>query len=412
MFNTVEQAIEWITAQRNPSRGIEAFRSLMTRLGNIQDKIPSIHVAGTNGKGSTCTFLRDCLNEAGYIVGTFTSPHMVKHQDRIRINGKWIDDDSFLRICNEYYSIFIENELNMFEIDFIIACEFFIAQSVDFMVIEVGLGGRLDCTNCLHHPLISCITSIGLDHMELLGDTKEKIAYEKAGIIKTDSICVVGQVSDSVFNVILKQANEMHSKIIRCEEVIKIDEESFLFNKKRYEIQSKANYQMQNATVALTILNELSRMNKIKITNDQLFNGIKRSNWEGRFEIVKKHPILLLDGAHNEEGIDALLSSINNLPKPWVFVFSALKDKPALKMVEKIYNVADELIVTEFDFYRVEHAINLKQYDDILCIENAKEAINQGICDAEESGTCIVCGSLYFISEIRDYCLEKGRNDE
>ncbi|MEG1462392.1 MAG: hypothetical protein RSC48_04710 [Anaerorhabdus sp.] len=161
MLETILEANEWIMKRKNIGLGHKVFCELMNDLGNPQDNIPSIHIAGTNGKGSTVTYIKDCLVEAGYKVGTFTSPHILKHQDRIRINGKWIDDESFLRLLNHHLNIIEEKQLNMFDIDMLIACAYFNEENVDIAIYEVGLGGRIDCTNCLSHPLVSVITSIG-----------------------------------------------------------------------------------------------------------------------------------------------------------------------------------------------------------------------------------------------------------
>lgn len=408
MFTSIIEVNDWITKRKNIGLGFKVFCELMSGLGNPQDKIPSIHVAGTNGKGSTVTYIKDCLVAAGYRVGTFTSPHMIKHQDRIRINGRWIDDESFLRILNQFLPIIEEKQLNMFDIDMLIACTYFNEQNIDFAIYEVGLGGRIDCTNCLNHPLVTIITSIGLDHMEALGDTVEKIAYEKAGIIKKGIPCVIGQMIPSVVDVIETVAKEKGSKVIHTKEYNQISNSTFSVSNVQYQIYNSAKYQMRNATLALTVLDVIEDKLSIKLSDEVKKKGILESHWEGRFEILQHHPTVVLDGAHNEQGIDALLESIYVLPKPWIFVFSALKDKPAKKMIEKIHRIADKLIVTEFDFYRVERAKNLKIWDDIICIENTTSAINQGIVDAKEDGTCILCGSLYFISEVRKYLIDKG----
>ncbi|MEG0164135.1 bifunctional folylpolyglutamate synthase/dihydrofolate synthase [Anaerorhabdus sp.] len=412
MLGTILEANEWIMKRKNIGLGHKVFCELMNDLGNPQDNIPSIHIAGTNGKGSTVTYIKDCLVEAGYKVGTFTSPHILKHQDRIRINGKWIDDESFLRLLNHYLNIIEEKQLNMFDIDMLIACAYFNEENVDIAIYEVGLGGRIDCTNCLSHPLVSVITSIGLDHMELLGDTVEKIAKEKAGIIKKGVPCIIGEMIPSVKSVIEEIAVSKQSELIESKKFIQQTMDTFEVDDVCYKIYNSAKYQMRNATVALTVIDCLQRKYNYEISIQNKIDGILKSHWEGRFEIIQKQPTIILDGAHNQEGISALLESIYVLPRPWIFVFSALKDKPAKSMIEQIHEIADELIVTEFDFYRVERAKNLKLWDDILCVENTVEAINKGIEDAHMTGSCILCGSLYFISEARRYLMNRGDSNE
>lgn len=412
MLATISEANEWIMKRKNMGLGHAVFCELMSSLGNPQDSIPSIHIAGTNGKGSTVTYIKDCLVEAGYKVGTFTSPHILKHQDRIRINGEWIDDDSFLRILNHYRAIIEEQQLNMFDIDMLIACTYFNEKKVDIAIYEVGLGGRIDCTNCLTHPLVTVITSIGLDHMELLGDTVEKIAKEKAGIIKKAVPCVIGEMIPSVKAVIEDVAKVKQSDLILSKKFIQKTMDSFEVDGVCYKVYNSAKYQMRNATVALTVIDCLQEKYNYKISVQNKVDGILKSHWEGRFEIIQKQPTIVLDGAHNQEGISALLESVYVLPRPWIFVFSALSDKPAKLMIEQIHQIADEMIVTEFDFYRVERAKNLKLWDDILCVENTVEAINKGIEDAKTGGSCILCGSLYFISEARRYLMDRGDSHE
>ena len=170
-FKTIEEALNWITAQRRNGSEFAKFKCAMNKLGNPQDKFKMIHVAGTNGKGSTVCFLRDVLMALGYKVGTLQSPHYLTHLDRIRVNGINIDGQSFLDILNEYYDFFETNDLNMFEMDYVIMCEYFKREGVDFALVEVGMGGRLDSTNVIKSPIMSIITTIGFDHMHELGDT-------------------------------------------------------------------------------------------------------------------------------------------------------------------------------------------------------------------------------------------------
>lgn len=409
MFTTINEANEWITQRKNTGRGFAAFCETMNALNNPQNDFPSIHIAGTNGKGSTVTFIKDCLMEAGYKVGTFTSPHMVVHQDRICINGEWIRDDDFLRLLNQQLKQIEENRLNMFEIDMLLACLYFKEENVDIAIFEVGLGGRLDSTNVLSNPIISVITTIGLDHMELLGNTEELIATQKAGIIKSHVPCVIGKVKPSVEEVIRTIANEQQSPIVAMKEYEVLTSSTFVVDGVHYELFNGAKYQMHNATLALTVLDYLKSELGYKMSTQNTVDGMMKSKWAGRFELIQTQPTLILDGAHNEAGIEALLDSLDGLPKPWVFVFSALKDKQVQSMLTKIHDVADKVIVTEFDFYRVEKAKNLHLWDDVECFENYVDALNQGLSDATKTGSCIVCGSLYFISEVRNYLIKQRR---
>lgn len=409
MLKTINEANEWITKRKNNGRGFAAFCETMAIFDNPQNDFPTIHVAGTNGKGSTLTYMKDCLVEAGYQVGTFTSPHMVVHQDRICVNGKWISDDIFLRLLNEHLDYFEENQCNMFEIDMVIACLYFKEAHVDIAIFEVGIGGRLDSTNVITKPLVTVITSIGLDHMELLGNTVEAIASEKAGIIKEGVPCVIGKMQDSVEKVFEKAVATKHAQLYKIKNYEVCSSTTFKVDDVEYSLSNKARYQMHNATLAITVLDLLKDTLSYKISRQNINDGLLKSKWAGRFELMQEEPTLLLDGAHNEDGLRALVQSMSVLPKPWVFVFSALKDKEVQSMMSIIHAVADKIIVTEFDFYRAERSQNLKFWDDVQCIENYKDALDQGLHEATSSGSCIVCGSLYFISEVRNYLLNQRR---
>ena len=184
-FQKAEDVIAIIEQRKNRGYGLDHFKQYMASLGNPQNRLRSIHVAGTNGKGSTTNDIRSILQAAGYKVGSFTSPFMITHLDRIRINDQDIREDAFLEITNRFYDSWMEWDLSMFEIDMCIAVFYYLEEQADFCVFETGLGGRKDATNILQ-PLVSVITNIGMDHMEFLGDTLEKIAGEKAGIVKED----------------------------------------------------------------------------------------------------------------------------------------------------------------------------------------------------------------------------------
>lgn len=408
MFNTIDEAIEWVTKRRHENKGLPNFCDAMRVCGNPQDSFKTIHVGGTNGKGSTVSYIKDILMEASYHVGTFTSPHLVKHQDRIRYQNEWISDEIFLKILNQYESLILEYKLNMFEIDMLVASIYFKEMKVDFAIIEVGLGGRLDSTNCLTKPELSIITSIGLDHVELLGDTVEKIAIEKAGILKDNVPCLLGELKDTCENEIQKIADLRNSMIYHTLKYEKVDRYHFKVNENIYLNRSGALYQMKNATLAISAIDLLKGKNIVKLSQEDIIHGIDKSNWEGRFETISDHPRIILDGAHNDEGIHELVESLKDFPKPLIIVFSALKDKPTKDMIEQLHNIASTLLVTEFNFYRVEKARNLVHFNDIICMPSYEQAIHLGLEECGSNGTLVMCGSLYFISEVRAYLL-KGK---
>ena len=212
-FNDINSAIDYVINRRNMNLGLENFKKIMSSLGNPQDDFKVIHVAGTNGKGSTISIIRDVLMFNGFKIGTFTSPHLITHQDRIRINNINISDEKFIYYLNKYYDLIEENNLSMFEIDTLIMSVYFKESNIDYGIIETGIGGRLDCTNIFNNPLVSVITTIGFDHIDRLGDTLDKIAYEKAGIIKENSNVVVGYLNDLAMKVIYDKAVSCNCKL-------------------------------------------------------------------------------------------------------------------------------------------------------------------------------------------------------
>ena len=255
-MTTIQEAVDWITARHNFHHGFDHFQRFMASQGDPQDQLRAIHVAGTNGKGSTVSYLASVLREAGYTVGTFTSPHLVAHQDRIRIQERWIDDATFVRYVDTYRDLLEQWDLAMFEIDFFFACLWFIEQKVDIAVIEVGLGGLLDSTNTLRHPLCSVIVSIGLDHMERLGNTEEAIALQKAGIIKTGGLVVSGVTQPECQAVIKTVCAEKLARLIPVP-VVTVQpgsEVHFTLEDQTYTLHTRAQYQARNAALAASVL--------------------------------------------------------------------------------------------------------------------------------------------------------------
>lgn len=397
-FNDINSAIDYVINRRNMNLGLENFKKIMSSLGNPQDDFKVIHVAGTNGKGSTISIIRDVLMFNGFKIGTFTSPHLITHQDRIRINNVNISDEKFIYYLNKYYDLIEENNLSMFEIDTLIMSVYFKESNIDYGIIETGIGGRLDCTNIFNNPLVSVITTIGFDHTDRLGDTLDKIAYEKAGIIKENSKVVVGYLNDLAMKVIYDKAVSCNCELYLVRPCKMVDTYEFLYEKVVYSIDNNAKFLIDNACVALEVIDALD----LSLELDKTKKAIKQSNWPGRFERLTEN--IIIDGAHNEEGVIALIESMKNYKRPYVVVFSALKDKPVLRMIDLLKEASDMFILCEFDFYR---AIKIDEYDDgnIIRIKDYKKAISEGLKNVQD-GTLFVCGSLYFISEVRKHILD------
>ncbi len=400
MFKDINTAIDFLESRRNMTLGIDFLKQAFSEIGNPQEKIKAVHIAGTNGKGSTTNFTRAILQEAGYKVGTFTSPHLIHHNDRLRINDVDITDEKLLYYINKTEPLWEKYQLSMFEIDMLISVLYFLDESVDYVVYEVGLGGRLDATNVIT-PLVSGITNVDYDHMNILGDTIEEIAFEKAGIIKQCIPVITTETKLNVLNVIKKIAAENQASLCVLDSPkYTLGDKSFTLDiEDGITMRNQGIYQKDNANLAINLIKSL----KLNIDFETIKRGIEKTHWAGRFEEII--PNVYLDGAHNDQGMTRLIESLNMLPKPWTVVFTALLDKSHHEMLEKLSSKVDNLIVTEFDFYRAEKANVLAEGLDVIVIPDYKAAIQKGL-QLKAKGTLLITGSLYFISDARAYLLE------
>ena len=395
-MNEIRFDENWVMRRRNPNHGLEPIRQALARHGNPQNDLKFIHVAGTNGKGSVCCYIRDVLMANGYRTGMFTSPHLIHHFDRITIDGKWIAKDEYQHILDACIDDIIELNLGMFEIALLIALLHFKKQKTDYVVLECGLGGRLDNTNVIPSPVISVITTIGSDHAALLGNRVQQVAFEKAGIIREHVPVCVGLVSRKARGVIASVANRKHAPITFMKQVQVTGQNAFTYDHDVYELSSAAVYQKENALLALRVLKFIG----IDIHDDATKQALHESSWKGRFEKVGTHPAIYLDGAHNKEGIEALVRNYSGLNRPVITVFSALKDKPGRWMASKLSQVSDELIITSINNGRFDSMDSLS-IDGAVMVADENQAVDQAVKLAGENGTVVICGSLYFISDIR-----------
>ena len=402
MYNDIHIALDALMQRKNQTYGITHFRKLLKSMGNPQDKLQTIHIGGTNGKGSTTNYTRSILQEAGFRVGTFTSPHLIVHNDRIRINNVPIADDIFLNYINQTYPLWDEHHLSMFEIDMLISILYFLDAGVDYVIYEVGLGGRLDATNVIN-PEICAITNIGLDHQGILGDTIAAIAHEKAGIIK-EGVQLVTTIQDrEALDVMINTVHDHHGKLKQlCIPRYKRVDKSYYFEHENvtYTLTNQGSYQVGNAALAASIV----RFIIPELAADVFQRGVRLASWAGRFEEVL--PNVYVDGAHNEMGIERLVQSAEILPRPHVAVFAALKDKEYGNMVHQLTEAFDTVIVTEFDFFRAARAQELAENQNVQTMTPYTQAIDTAL-ENQGTGSIIVTGSLYFISEAREYLIKK-----
>jgi len=405
-FNTIQDYFTYTQAKTTHGRfGFEHFKQAMAEMGNPQDTVPCVHIAGTNGKGSTTNYLRSILQNAGYKVGSYTSPALIVYNDRIRINDVYITDETLLKYANQYYDFIEAHHLSTFEIDMLFSALYFKDQKVDYAIYEVGLGGRLDATNVVT-PLLSIITTIGFDHMEILGYTLHAIASEKAGIIKPNIPVLTAEpkkVCLAVFNEVCALNNSPLMSVGKMKKLPASDGINYRYRGLKIHLNTGAIYQIKNSATALDAALYLRSVG-LSISDEAILKGLAEAQWKGRFEKVSDDPLIILDGAHNAHGIAALKESAKHLPKPIFVVFSALKDKETDKMINGMLDVSSHLIVTEFDFYRASTIDLMAKNFPVEKVKDPKEAIIRAL-SRSHGGSLLITGSLYFIAEVRQKIL-------
>ncbi len=396
MFDNVQEAIEALIARRNKT-DLKHFKEVLDILEIPYDKIPCIHVTGTNGKGSTVNYIANILTKAKMKVGTFTSPYIISHQDRFRVGQKIMNDKDFLNLLNCYYPSIERYGLSMFEADVLLSFVYFYEKKVDLVVIEAGIGGRNDKTNILSSPLASVITNIGYDHLAQLGPTLSDVAYQKAGIIKEGCPVFISSMEPSLQEVIEKEAKLKHSQLHVVEAPV---QDTTVFSYKGIEhidLGPVANYQIKNACLAIEVVQTLFP----HIQDEVIRQGLHNVLWPGRFEHYNyRHKDIYLDGAHNISAFEALLPSIEKIRnnRQVSVIYSSLKDKDYQKMAEMICQAGYELCVCQFED---ERALTQKQADELEATYYF-DSIDDALSNLGQlNELVIVCGSLHFISQFR-----------
>lgn len=401
-FQTYDEVHDFIAQQKDRVYALDNFKCFMNDMGNPQNLLKTIHIGGTNGKGSTTNYIRSVLQLAGYKVATFTSPVLVTRLEIMRINNVHIGDQEIIEYANRYMSLWLEYELSIFEIEVFIAIMYFIKHRVDFAIFEVGLGGELDATNIIS-PIIAANTNIGLDHTEYLGDTYEKIARTKGGIIKDNVPFVTGEKKTECINVFQEICQQHHSPLLFVQPITNIQDSNteVTFDYRQYHIvlETSARYQSENSALAIEILVYLKENGYIELTDEILLQGLKMAVWAGRFEVVNKHPLIIIDGAHNKEGMEAFYQSAKKY-KNIKIIFSALRDKDTHAMMELLLKLSNDVTVCEFDFYRAQSAEKLAETFPVKIEKDWHKAIDDAFY---HDGVVFITGSLYFISQVRPY---------
>ena len=427
------QALEYIHGTRKfgSKLGLDNITELLRLLNNPQKELKIIHVAGTNGKGSTSSFLAGILKEGNYKVGLFTSPYLEKFTERIRINFKNIPENVLAQITQKIkgkVDEMIKNGFNHpteFEIVTAIAFEYYKQSQVDYVILEVGLGGRYDSTNVIENPLISVITPISMDHMNILGDTLGKIAWEKAGIIKNNSLVISQVQQKEAQDVIENVSNKMASELILVpinNSVLRQGNEygssfDFTFNNHYFnnlEIKLVGRHQVYNALTALTAILTLRDRDLVSLTDEDIRKGLKNAVWPGRLEVLTRNPTFLIDGAHNLDGIKSLKRAIIELFKfdRLILGMGILADKDVDNMIKELSDIGDVLIITEPNIHRAmkpqEIAEKVSKYNkNFIVEEDIKNAVDKALEIADKNDLIVFAGSLYLIGDVRKYVIEK-----
>ncbi len=410
--------------------GLGRIQELLKRLGNPENRLQVIHVGGTNGKGSTSMMTAEILREAGYKVGVFTSPHLHDYRERIVINGRMISKEKLVEILDKIRPVLdqlvaggIEHPTE-FEVSTAIAFAYFDAEKVDYALIEVGLGGEIDSTNVVS-PLISVITNVGMDHMDYLGNTVEEIAKIKAGIIKSGSVAVTAADRPEVLKILEKKAKDLGIKLWKIGEDVQweslwsgeLGQEINITGLHGYypgiRLNLAGGYQIKNAATALAICEILKVDYDAEIPREAIYAGFNKVQWPGRLELISRKPKILLDGAHNVDGAEALAQALGNYSrKRLILCLGMLADKEREKVVNILAPLADEVIVTRPNSPRAGDWRHLEKLvrtfvSQVSVIDDPKEAVIKGMEGLEKEDLLCVTGSLYMIADARQALLDK-----
>ena len=422
--------------KRGSVPGLDAIEGLLEELGHPENNLKIVHIAGTNGKGSIFAYLSSILIAAGFKVGRYISPTISCYEERFQINGEYITKDKLARLYNIVEEAMKREEEKtglkptLFEVETAISFLYFKEEKVDYALIEVGMGGRMDATNVIRHPELTVISSISYDHQAFLGDTLEEIAWQKAGIIKESCPVVLSENSDEVCKVIEQEATK---KKVKCIEIKPTDYEvlsetpygsTFLWKEQRYETKLPGRHQVSNAVTALAASEYLfhkdyeknnarkaiaKKLDEMNVKSAQQ-GGIIRTCWPGRLEVLKKEPLFYRDGAHNPDGAKKLAAFLQKYftNKKIIYIMGVLKDKEYKKMLRYLMPMAKEVYVfkpnNERGLSAQILADTIKEVADVsVTIESdVNAAVFRALDTAKPDDVLVACGSLSFMEEMED----------
>jgi dihydrofolate synthase/folylpolyglutamate synthase len=413
--------------------GLENITEFLGRIGNPSRDLKSVHVTGTNGKGSVCVFVSEILRKHGLKVGLYTSPHLVDFRERIRINGRDISEKDVVRLGTELRTVMDamtseskEKQLTFFEFTTGLAFKYFAQKKVDIVVAEVGMGGRLDATNVLS-PEVSAITRIGLEHTNYLGSTIQDIAREKAGIIKKGVSVITCERKPEALSVIAGICEKKGAPLRRMGKDFVVNEVDQSLDGTAFDYSGRHTYrdlrtkllgayQAENAGAAIAIVEELAERNLL-VTEEGIRKGLLASKWPGRLDIVSRDPMIMLDGSHNPDGIATTVGVLKDLRlTPLTFVLGCLDDKDSRGIVRALAPVAEKIISTQ---PRYKRALPAKKLGVVVSeeftgrqevIEDSEKAFDRGVKDICGNGLCVI-GSLYLVGEALPWWDKRGKTE-
>ena len=408
--------------------GLDTIRGLLRELGNPQESLKFIHIAGTNGKGSVLAYTSTILSEAGYRIGRYVSPTVISYLERIQMNGRWISEEEFAELTEKVKEAIArlkaagENLPTVFETETAIAFLYFRKMNCDFVVLETGLGGELDATNIVKNTVCAVFATISRDHLGVIGNTLEEIAQTKAGIIKNGCAVVSAQQKETVSEILKKRAEASDCSYREADLsrflVEKEDYHGIRFSYKEYKNlrgSLAGECQIANLATALEVIRTLNALG-ISVPETAVRKGLEETRWPGRFTFLMEHPVFLVDGAHNEDGVEKFVETAVHFQKdyPLTLLFSAVDDKDYTDMIRTILGKISfhHVIVTQVGGYRKVPAEKLAEiFREKGCptaeaCEDVEEAFKKALAAKGEDGMLFCVGSLYLVGEIKTLILQ------
>jgi len=416
-FKTVEKKI-FELHKLGVKFGLENTLNFLRQIGNPHERLKCFHIAGSNGKGSTASFIASILSEEGYKTGLYMSPHFIRFNERIKVDGVEIPDSYIMNFYNEFEEYVNNKKLTFFEFTTVLAFKYFADFPVDYAVIEAGLGGRLDSTNVIN-PLAAVITSVSLEHTNILGNTIEEITREKAAIIKPGIKVFSGLIPELARKIIEEKCDELKVEYFPVTDFT-IKRETYLelyteeLNIDRLDSPLKGFYQKYNAATAALVLNKTLDVHSLTSILRGLKYVVTNTSFQGRYEIYSEIPKVIMDSAHNPEGVFHFMSEFKSESKLYAkksLLFSALRDKNIKEMIKNLAGVFDEILVTEIDFERsskMEDLVTLFREDEgyketeIKTVSDHTALVNDFLNNEKNRKNCLVIlGSMYLLGEVK-----------